>query len=60
MKFLCRLFGHRWIVAPEIKYEYGSTTAGYIEPSGDPVIVPIAWVCDEVCARCRGETWWPS
>lgn len=18
------------------------------------------WVCDEVCARCGGESWWPT
>lgn len=54
----CRVVGHKWEPV-EIRYRLGHTLASQVEPCGDAILAPVTWVCDEVCARCGAETWWP-
>lgn len=56
-RLVCKVKGHDWIAAEEIRYEHDQTLAvvGGVEQQ-----VPVTWVCDEVCSRCGGETWWPA
>jgi hypothetical protein len=58
-RWLCRLLGHRW-VGCELKYEYGRKVWAYSGGSSEPVEIEATFVCDEVCARCGAETWWPA
>lgn len=55
----CRIVGHKWEWQGEMRYRQELTFANEVEPCGDAILVPVTWVCDEVCARCGGETWWP-
>jgi hypothetical protein len=59
VNLLCRLLGHKWVAAPEIRYEQGRTLG---MNDGDTTLreMNVTWVCDEVCTRCGGETWWPT
>lgn len=58
-KLICHLLGHRWEPV-EIRYRQGQVFANTVEPCGDAILVPVTWVCDEVCGRCGAETWWPA
>jgi hypothetical protein len=57
--WLCHVLGHRWTWPGEIRYEQGHAMA-YVGDDPEMQEVGVTWVCDEVCSRCGGESWWPT
>jgi hypothetical protein len=56
---LCKWLGHKWVFPGKLRYKQGHAMA-YVGDNPEMEEVNVTYVCDEVCARCGGESWWPT